>query len=800
MSQQAREPEARRRPEAAGTARYQAHLHNLALRRPTVAAASFSLQEEYNSGWTAVATLYSRSREPLTRGEMLSAVLANGVDAGRPMALYLALDTDDPEFRGRIVRTWPSVVSRLEPFESAQELLGAGCQVHLVDPVSYLANRPIWGAYRADSAGAMIGGALSLARGGDGKPTLNPLLPGLPPIAIVEDYREDLSEIPFSIAAGQTLGEWLGEVLGMLGLRLEMRGNSNGSISVILSDNVPRTEAMDMTVLYDEDEYSARTPAGNGAGPIHIDGFAIHPGMPQRGTVVDDPLQGPFRYFGPRGAIGNSFSGMQVELDEAARRAAYQLRGAFTEMLIVSARTRQPALRPGSRVRLSLPIYREDLWQFIRVTHSLAGAAYDNAATMVIADVSWHPPLPPVHAPIYVAGTVDGGAKFTRNEPVPRDRLGRIPISFPFTPTPTGTEAVELALLDNNSDRRVTLADFSAEKIATFQDDEPSSEPASPDRNRAVTMLAPTTNMTTTLQEGEQSLEMVRLGHERVVTPTDLPNLVNRAATSLDGDPSWEEKESRFRAGDYDDPHPGRKDSELTEVELAVREELKTTRREVYEYIVYKRAKRTDDQDHDRDGYVTSRDALVSDDLKEVLRDSKKREKLESQWKSKQAGTLAKDFPDIEDGSERMTLINQYGALFSDGELEGAEGESYAAAKEEAEVTAQKWPPRVPLALIEPMAGGMHGFIAAHRHGDACRVAVHNPFSAEIAGFQYRGDRRINKGISDAIAAMVIEHDYSNAWSGIVFRRASEMEEENTEKDEDTDEEEDDTEEDEDTE
>ena len=471
---------------------------------------------------------------------MLSSVLANGVNAGRPMALHLALDTDNPELKGRIVRTWPSVVTRIEPFESAQELLGAGCQVHLVDPISYLADRPIWGAYRADSVGAMIGGALSLARGGDGKPTLNPLLPGLPPITILEDYREDLSVIPFSIAAGQTLGEWLGEVLGMLGVRLEMRGSSDGSIAVILSDSPPRTEEMDMTVLYDEDEYSAHTPAGNGgpsgggtgAGPIHIDGLATHPGMLQRGTVVDDPLQGPFRYFGPRGAIGNSFSGMQLELDEAARRVAYQLRSAYTEMLIVSARTRQPALRPGSRVRLSLPIYRKDLWQIVRVTHSVAGAAYDNAAAILIADTSWHPPLPWVHAPIYVAGIVDGGAEFTNNEPVPRDRLGRIPISFPFTPTLTGVEAIELAVYDRNSDRRLTLADFDADKTSDFENNEQ----------------------------------------------------------------AWEDMESGYWAGDYDDLHPGRDDSDLTEEERTERERREGIRREVHEYTVYKRVKKADEQ------------------------------------------------------------------------------------------------------------------------------------------------------------------------------------------------------------
>ena len=99
------------------------------------------------------------------------------------------------------------------------------------------------------------------------------------------------------------------------------------------------------------------------------------------------------------------------------------------------------------------------------------------------------------------------------------------------------------------------------------------------------------------------------------------------------------------------------------------------------------------------------------------------------------------------------------------------------AARADAEAMADRWPPRIPLSVIEPMAGALHGFITAHRQGDICRVAVHDPFNAEIVGFQYRDDRRINRDLSDAVTGLVVEHNFSQAWSGVVFRRTEDMEE-----------------------
>ena len=96
--------------------------------------------------------------------------------------------------RGAHVRVWPCVVDRLQPYEL--DATAAACDVHLLDPVSFLAEQPIWGAYRSVSAGEIVGGVLSLAAGGDGKPTLSPLLPGLPAVRIAAGYRDGLGHPP----------------------------------------------------------------------------------------------------------------------------------------------------------------------------------------------------------------------------------------------------------------------------------------------------------------------------------------------------------------------------------------------------------------------------------------------------------------------------------------------------------------------------------------------------------------------------------------------------------------------------
>lgn len=89
-----------------------------------------------------------------------------------------------------------------------------------------------------------------------------------------------------------------------------------------------------------------------------------------------------------------------------------------------------------------------------------------------------------------------------------------------------------------------------------------------------------------------------------------------------------------------------------------------------------------------------------------------------------------------------------------------------------------EWPHRIALSVVEPMAGGRHGFVPAHRQGDICRISVHSPFYAEVLGFAYRDDRRLGQDLADSSAAVIVRHRPESAdpdpWSGFVFRPGDE--------------------------
>ena len=779
-----------------------AHLEVLGASQPgaPVAVAAFSLQEGYNTGWGGTAAIVGAPQSgTMTAGDMFGALMARGVRAGRPVSLQLVVSGES--LNGAEARTWPCVVEGVQPFELGGA--AAACHVHLLDPVSFLAEQPIWGAYRSVSAGEIVGGALSLAAGGDGKPTLSPVLPGLPTLRVAESCRDALKTVPHAIAAGQTLGDWLAEFLALLGLRAELGMSDDGQALVLeLLDSVPRRQPLNMTVVSpDEDADQAEStasastsqsgddpymdpggdpygdpytvpggdPSATGAftqpsddGRIFVTGHAGFPGTPRRGGLIDDPTMGSARVVYALGAVGSVLTGPDLDVDEANHRVHASLLGTYAEMVMVSAISGQPRFRIGDMVTLSRPVHNLDKWQVAGVTHMLRIGAYDNHLTLLRGDIPWHPELPLHRPPVYVAGIVDGGNDFDIHEPVPRDHLGRIKVSFPFTPTPVGQEAAELFAADTTGDGRVLLEDFSDEQIASFTDDEE----------------------------------------------------------------AWKEKVAQYEAGEFADPYPGRLDEDLSEEEKENREELRAKRKDALAYMAYEKASR----DRDHDGVISDRDDLISDDLSEALKTSEarsaarslgdeereeaaerledelnsldaEREELEAEKKvreSVQSVDVTQGFGESEDDhevhDERMVdiearlaeiearkaeianeqklleLEEEYGELFGE-DRDGLTQEALDARKD-AEEAADRWPPRIPLPIITPMAGARHGFISAHRHGDICRVAVHSPLSAEIVGFQYRDDRRINVDIAGAVTGLVVEHNYSQAWSGLVFRRS----------------------------
>ena len=720
---------------------------------------SFHMNEEYNAGWVGSAIVTLVSATTLTVGNVFQEMIEVDLTPGARTTLHLVLRSDRPdadrdaaestgdsnEPTGVIVRAWPCMVTNLEPFQG-EDTTSASCTVHLADPLTYLSTRSIWGAYRATSVGQILGGVLSLAVGGDGKPTLTPALPGLPNVSISESCRDELDDLPYSIACGETLGEWLEDFLGLLGVRMEILGGANGSVGIKLTDRTATGNAINMTVLLGTEERGASpgdpSPSPSGSAPsgdtssgaasgeidaqqMAVTSIAAYPNISLRGGVLDDPTYGSIRNFGAPGAVGSVHSGVEVSVDEASTRAGFLVETARAEMLLLSTLSRQPVFRPGRLVQMDRRFMGFDTWQLSRVQHSFRrGGSYENSTVLLTASRVWHPLRPLPRPPRFVTGTVDGGQdRYDDHEPIPRDRLGRIPVTLSFVPTPTGEEALSLALADTNEDQHITLDDFDSGTLEDY-----------------------------------------------------------RTRSSY-----WIVEEQNYRAGEYDDPYPGQIDDDLTTEQVAERRRIRQKRNTALKYAAYRQAAIDRSEDRDQDGTLSLRDQEISNDLHNILADSDDRAELEQQWQSYKAGTIAEDFPDLADSSAldaRLPMLREYGSLFDDSGpssdqdlgLTQDEWTTALAVQRDAAVADERWPPRIPLTIIEPMAGSMHGFIPAHRHGDICRVAVHHPLYAEIAGFQYRSNRQINAQIVGATAGLVVEHDANAAWSGLVFRPAEDLE------------------------
>lgn len=659
------------------------------------------LAESYNAGWRGRAVMAQRVRPGMSSSVFMGSMMAAGALPGAKGTVFLTLRRAGGG-NDLILRSWPVGLGAIEPKETGDESVAA-CTIGIMDPVTYLEDRPVWGAYRGCSAGEIFGGVVSMAAGGSGKPTLTPALPGLPPMTITASHRESLNWMQYAIAAGQPLGEWLGEVVGLLGLRIEMTGSSDGGVGVHLTDMQAMAEELPSRV-------AGVWPADGGKPdqsrtPFTLTGMYGQPTVPIRASVLDDVTQGAFRRVG-RGSVGSVVEALGIGPDEVAARLIATRRGRDAERFALSATTMQPGCRPGRVANFDIAVRGVAKWQVAGVRHHLSGDSYDNDVTLFNALFPWAPEQPAQRPDIVVPAAIDGGEQYKASAPVPRDRMGRIPVRFPFLPAETAEDAATREAGDRDGDGDVEMDDFTADEF---------------------------------------------------------------------GDTAhWQQEAEALRSNALRDPFPGRGDGELTSEELARRQALANRRRGARRYIAYLGAKEREEADRDHDGYVTRRDALVSDRLGAALGDEHKRAQIEEWDQAMRMGTLEEDFPDISE--EDALLVAEYGGLFGP-EAGRSDDLTVLQAAADVDIAAQKWPPLLPLPVVNPMAGRMHGFIPSHRQGDACRVAIHGPFSAEVIGFQYRDDRPINAQIEGATAGLVVEHDHGGGWTGLVFRPTDEVEE-----------------------
>ncbi len=409
------------------------------------------LTEFPNGGWQGFAVVDPGGGRISSAGNTLASVLAYQFVPGSAVALGLwlrtwstgaseadglplrgaQLDAQGPgytsvasEMQALPLRTWPSVITNLTTMPSTAGSLDTVCQVRFSDPLSRLSGQRIWGVFRECPLAELLGGALSLAGGGDGLPTATPALRGLPTIRISQALREAAAEIPYAIATGQTLGHWLDSVFGRLGVRIEMLGAADGGLDILLLDRPPTGMPLDMTLN------AGHATAGNAV----ISRMGHHPASPERGAVMDNPTTGASRRLGEAGAVETLLYAAGLSVEEAGARANFSQERSTLNLADIRVTTAQPGVHPGRLMAFSnRPVNGSALWQTQRTRHAVADGMYRNEIDLVKSGLAWRPPVPADAGPVIMSALVDDGES-TVGESVARDRLGRIPVAFGFTP------------------------------------------------------------------------------------------------------------------------------------------------------------------------------------------------------------------------------------------------------------------------------------------------------------------------------------------------------------------------------
>ena len=702
--------------------------------------ASLVASEGYNIGWCAHAIFaFGVPGGGVSRIDILATLAERGLSPGRRGKVNLRVEAEGNEsLHNQTIRTWPCMVSQMVPLDSEDDTR-AICRIQLVDPLGYLASREIWGAYRDVSAAELAGGAIALAAGADEGPTTEVTTAWLPKIRVRARHRDALDVIPYAIASGETLGEWLARVLGTLGLRAELFAEDGGDTQVVyLTDALAHRGSYEMHIERDGVELSDDEQGRDGG--ISIRSRVAFPANPLRGALLDDPTQGTPRVLAGFGPIGHVVRAQGADTDEVTERAWHEVRRGFCEALMVRASSGHPGIEPGCTITLNETINRIDHWQVASARHLVSEGAYDNDATLLRADTAWHPPQAEPRGTVIVSAMVDHSEESLYHEPVPRDRLGRINVRFSFLPPPNMEVAFALAEADTNRDGRVTLDDYEEEKTDGYTAD------------------------------AEE----------------------------------WEKKVQAYENGDYDDPYPGIASEYLTEEQNAEREERARQRQEAIAYIYYKRLAApspspedgtqggttngtgTDDEDDDNPTAETT----ASDGVSETQTGQTDNDETGTEEQVQPGNGGTGEQTRTGNGETESGVQTQTG----NGGTEQSEEDTLpppeprrlrnpAAEADTLETPTpaeDRWPPRIALPVVEPMAGAMHSFVGGHRQGDICRVAVHDPFAAEIVGYQYRDNRAINRDVVGAAAAIVVEHNFDDAWSGIVLRRIEDMDDAET--------------------
>ena len=344
-----------------------------------VAVNEFILNETRGGGWFGYAVIYPAVGSTLTSTQMFTISLSQGFLPGT--SVLLKVRTSGTTIMKRI---WPSVITRVETNDIKVDQTGTPfCKIYFNDPLSYLGNSPIWGVYKDQSLEQMLGGVLSLAYGGDGNPTTNLTFNDLPILRIASrNLHKNIDTIPYAIAAGETLKDWLGAVFGRLGVRIEVKGNVDESVHLTLRDSAPSVAegvTAHSMVLTDSD-------IRGGENRFNLASLTARPIMEQRGAIVDNPTRGSVKRIGGAGPVGMTFYGENITIDEAQRRNKFSLERDIISAVTINGTSSKIDLYPGCLVTFGQDILEESDWQVVNVRHNY-GQTYTN--TVILNRKRW---------------------------------------------------------------------------------------------------------------------------------------------------------------------------------------------------------------------------------------------------------------------------------------------------------------------------------------------------------------------------------------------------------------------------
>ena len=430
---------------------------------PALPVYHLMLHEHRAGGWTGVLDLRPRVD---TEGEAFDAVIRAGLAPGTACGTTLRMKG------GPRARTWTSVITAATAKAPDSSERYAMCALLIADPLTALRNRRVyfgWGDCRLDS---LVGGAMSCAANGAGIPGREPVLRGMPPIRIYPEVRSAVRRVPYAIARGETLGEWLDGLCEALRIRIEILSIGDGRVAIALRDMPPPQSGLNRSGPI---EMTADDTVEPSTDVIVLGRTMLASSAIERGSILDIPSRGDPVRFGPRGALGDVFETPFMSDDEARERKRRREQRAALAQVRVYGLTGQPGMLPGRTVRLmrrapddadtvdsqvdsgnaaskgttaggdeSVPppqaaalreehtLFGASEWQVCETPHIYRGGGYVNEVALEKASIAWYPEGPHERRPTHlVTGIIECG-EAEAGERVARDRLGRIPVRLAF--------------------------------------------------------------------------------------------------------------------------------------------------------------------------------------------------------------------------------------------------------------------------------------------------------------------------------------------------------------------------------